>query len=65
MTEEQVRQKFDDILNDPTTTRDQKYDLLHALDVEIQNKTSLGLASPTIREILWVQGQIVLKHDPA
>ena len=62
MTEDQARDQFNTIMNNQGLTDDQRYNLLYALDVRIQNNTDHGMASPVIREILAAQGEIVMRE---
>lgn len=56
-TDEMARVALQHILQSEKTAED-KYDLLHELDVDIQNCTEKGMASPVIPEILEAQYEL-------
>ena len=60
LSDAEARGHFETIMSLPLTD-DERYNLLHALDVDIQNNNPHGMASPVIRDILEAQGEIVMK----
>lgn len=58
LTDDQARDKMHEIMA-WHGSNSAKYDALHVLDVEIQNKGESGIASPVILEILAQQYELI------
>jgi hypothetical protein len=62
ITEEQARATLEGIMNTDATPA-LKYDMLHVLDIQVQNWNDMGLACPVISEILGAQYECVKQME--